>query len=68
MAEPTAAEPRTRSRRRLAQTLRPLASRPYRLMWLGAHGSSVARRLDHDMRALSSGRALIPIAIVRVTE
>lgn len=49
MAEPAAADQGSRSR--FAETLRPLASRPYRLMWLGATTSSV-------------GDAVVQIALV----
>ena len=49
MAEPAAAEPS--SRPRFAEALRPLASRPYRLMWLGSTTSSI-------------GDAVVQIALV----
>ena len=49
MAEPAAAEPSPRPR--FAEALRPLASRPYRLMWLGSTTSSI-------------GDAVVQIALV----
>jgi MFS family permease len=49
VAEPATAEPRWRSR--LAEALRPLGSRSYRLMWLGSTTSSV-------------GDAVVQIALV----
>ena len=49
MAEPTTAEPQ--SRWRFAEALRPLASRPYRLMWMGSTTSSI-------------GDAVVQIALV----
>ena len=49
MAEPTTAGPQ--SRWRFAEALRPLASRPYRLMWLGSTTSSI-------------GDAVVEIAVV----
>ena len=49
MAEPTTAGPKSRSR--FAEALRPLASRPYRLMWLGSTTSSI-------------GDAVVEIAVV----
>ena len=49
MAEPTTAEPPSRSR--FAGALRPLASRPYRLMWMGSTTSSI-------------GDAVVQIALV----
>ena len=49
MAEPTTAEPPSRSR--FAEALRPLASRPYRLMWMGSTTSSI-------------GDAVVQIALV----
>jgi MFS family permease len=49
VAEPTTAGPQPRSR--FAEALRPLASRPYRLMWLGSTTSSI-------------GDAVVQIALV----
>ena len=49
MAEPTTAEPP--SRLRFAGALRPLASRPYRLMWMGSTTSAI-------------GDAVVQIALV----
>ena len=49
MAEPTTAEPPSRSR--FAEALRPLARRPYRLMWMGSTTSSI-------------GDAVVQIALV----
>ena len=49
MAEPTTAEPQSRSR--FAEALRPLARRPYRLMWMGSTTSSI-------------GDAVVQIALV----
>jgi MFS family permease len=51
VAEPTTAEPRSRSRSRFAEALRPLANRPYRLMWMGSTTSSI-------------GDAVVQIALV----
>jgi MFS family permease len=48
-AEPTPAGPQSRSR--FAEALRPLASRPYRLMWMGSTTSSI-------------GDAVVQIALV----
>jgi MFS family permease len=49
VAEPTTAEPQSRSR--FARALRPLASRPYRLMWMGSTTSAI-------------GDAVVQIALV----
>jgi MFS family permease len=49
VAEPTTAGPRPRSR--FAEALRPLARRPYRLMWMGSTTSSI-------------GDAVVQIALV----
>ena len=49
MAEPTTAGPQSRSR--FAEALRPLASLPYRLMWMGSTTSSI-------------GDAVVQIALV----
>jgi MFS family permease len=49
VAEPTTAEPQSRSR--FAGALRPLARRPYRLMWMGSTTSSI-------------GDAVVQIALV----
>ena len=51
MPEATPAEPKSRRRDRVADALRPFASRPYRLMWTGSTVSSL-------------GDALVQIALV----
>jgi len=51
VAEPMTTEPRSRARSRFAGALQPLASRPYRLMWMGSTTSSI-------------GDAVVQIALV----
>ena len=51
MPEATSAEPTPRKRDRVADAVRPFASRPYRLMWMGSTTSSL-------------GDALVQIALV----